>query len=67
MCEAYKQNLYGKHFVWFLIGWYEDNWYIPSSAGQVNCSREEMTKVVEGHFTTEAIMLNQDNKVLQLT
>lgn len=27
MCEAYKQGLYGKQYVWFLIGWYEDDWY----------------------------------------
>jgi gamma-aminobutyric acid type B receptor len=60
MCEAYKQNLYGKQYVWFLIGWYEDNWYMPVPG--INCTKEEMLKVVEGHFTTEAIMLNQDNK-----
>jgi gamma-aminobutyric acid type B receptor len=29
MCEAYKAGLYGKHYVWFLIGWYEDNWFHP--------------------------------------
>lgn len=61
LCEAYKQNLYGKQHVWFLIGWYEDNWYIPVPG--INCTKEEMLKVVEGHFTTEAIMLNQDNKL----
>lgn len=60
MCEAYKQNLYGKQYVWFLIGWYEDNWYMPVPG--INCTKEEMLKVVEGHFTTEAIMLNQDQK-----
>lgn len=60
MCEAYKQNLYGKQYVWFLIGWYEDNWHLPVPG--INCTKEEMLKVVEGHFTTEAIMLNQDNK-----
>src|SRR5205823_1947988 len=60
MCEAYKQNLYGTQDVWFLIGRYEDNWYIPVSG--INCTKEEMVEVVEGHFTTEAIMLNQDSK-----
>lgn len=60
MCEAYKQNLYGKQYVWFLLGWYEDNWYLPVKG--LNCTKEEMLKVVQGHFTTEAIILNRDNK-----
>lgn len=57
MCEAYKMGLYGKQYVWFLIGWYETNWFHPSPG--INCTMEEMLKVVEGHFTTEALMLNQ--------
>jgi len=61
MCEAYKQGLYGKHYVWFLIGWYEDNWYLPVPG--INCTREEMTKGVNGHFTTEAIILNRDSQI----
>lgn len=61
MCEAYKQKLYGKQHVWFLIGWYEDNWYEPG-AENLTCTREEMLKVVDGHFTTEAIILNRDKK-----
>ncbi|KAK3779973.1 hypothetical protein RRG08_042140 [Elysia crispata] len=23
----YKETLYGKKYVWFIIGWYPDNWY----------------------------------------
>jgi gamma-aminobutyric acid type B receptor len=61
MCEAYKQNLYGKQHVWFLIGWYEDNWYVPVPG--INCTEQEMLKVLEGHLTTEAIMLNKDDKI----
>lgn len=61
MCEAYKQNLYGKQHVWFLIGWYEDNWYMPVPG--INCTEEEMLTVLEGHITTEAIMLNKDSKI----
>ncbi|RWS21444.1 gamma-aminobutyric acid type B receptor subunit 1-like protein, partial [Leptotrombidium deliense] len=61
MCEAYKQNLYGSKYVWFLIGWYEDNWYLPDD--KVNCTKEEMLKAVQGHFTTEALMLNRDSNI----
>ncbi|CAG2173012.1 unnamed protein product, partial [Oppiella nova] len=57
MCEAYKAGLYGKQYVWFLIGWYEANWFHPAPG--INCTMDEMLKVVEYHFTTEALMLNQ--------
>ncbi|GAB6027475.1 Gamma-aminobutyric acid type B receptor subunit 1 [Chamberlinius hualienensis] len=61
MCEAFKNQLYGKQYVWFLIGWYEDNWYrVPDE--DITCSPEEMKIAVEGHITTEALMLNQDNR-----
>ncbi|KAG1682630.1 Gamma-aminobutyric acid type B receptor subunit 1 [Nymphon striatum] len=60
MCEAYKQKLYGKQFVWFLIGWYEDDWYMQMD-DSVSCTPEQMKEVLEGHITTEALMLNQDD------
>ncbi|XP_045154650.1 gamma-aminobutyric acid type B receptor subunit 1 [Echinops telfairi] len=59
-CEVYKERLFGKKYVWFLIGWYADNWfktYDPS----INCTVDEMTEAVEGHITTEIVMLNPDN------
>ncbi|XP_064458756.1 gamma-aminobutyric acid type B receptor subunit 1-like isoform X2 [Ornithodoros turicata] len=60
-CEAYKQNVYGKQKVWFLIGWYEDGWYAVPDKGH-NCTTEQMKEALEGHFTTEALMLNQGHQ-----
>ncbi|XP_022239311.1 gamma-aminobutyric acid type B receptor subunit 1-like isoform X2 [Limulus polyphemus] len=61
LCEAYKQKVYGKQYVWFLIGWYEDDWYTIQERGY-NCSVEQMKEALEGHFTTEALMLNQGSE-----
>lgn len=58
--QVYKERLFGKKYVWFLIGWYADNWfktYDPS----INCTVDEMTEAVEGHITTEIVMLNPAN------
>ncbi|NIG59595.1 gamma-aminobutyric acid type B receptor subunit 1 [Pontoporia blainvillei] len=58
--SVYKERLFGKKYVWFLIGWYADNWfkiYDPS----INCTVDEMTEAVEGHITTEIVMLNPAN------
>ncbi|CAN8020607.1 unnamed protein product [Ixodes persulcatus] len=60
-CEAYKQNVFGKQYVWLLIGWYEDGWYTVQDKGH-NCTTEQMKEALEGHFTTEALMLNQGNQ-----
>ncbi|CAL8371586.1 unnamed protein product, partial [Boreogadus saida] len=58
-CEVYKEKLYGKKHVWFLIGWYADNWFKIHDPS-INCTVEQMTEAVEGHVTTEIVMLNPE-------
>uniref|UniRef100_A0A665VAN5 Gamma-aminobutyric acid (GABA) B receptor, 1b n=1 Tax=Echeneis naucrates TaxID=173247 RepID=A0A665VAN5_ECHNA len=58
-CEVYKDKLYGKKYVWFLIGWYADNWFKIKDPS-INCTVEQMTEAVEGHVTTEIVMLNPE-------
>uniref|UniRef100_W5KWH6 Gamma-aminobutyric acid type B receptor subunit 1 n=1 Tax=Astyanax mexicanus TaxID=7994 RepID=W5KWH6_ASTMX len=58
-CEVYKEKLYGKKHVWFLIGWYADNWFKIKDPS-INCTVEQMTEAVEGHVTTEIVMLNPE-------
>ncbi|GAA6102951.1 gamma-aminobutyric acid type B receptor subunit 1-like isoform X3 [Tachysurus ichikawai] len=56
---VYKEKLYGKKYVWFLIGWYADNWFKIKDPA-INCTMEQMTEAVEGHVTTEIVMLNPE-------
>ncbi|MEE6523456.1 hypothetical protein FKM82_022377 [Ascaphus truei] len=58
--KVYKERLFGKKYVWFLIGWYADNWF-KTPDPSINCTVEEMTRAVEGHVTTEIVMLNPEN------
>lgn len=69
MCQAYKAGLYGARYVWFFLGWYSEDWFLPvDKSGRpkdekpLGCTAEEMLQVVEGHFTTEAMMLGQENR-----
>lgn len=55
----FKEKLYGKKHVWFLIGWYADNWFKIKDPA-INCTVENMTEAVEGHVTTEIVMLNPE-------
>lgn len=57
--QVYKEKLYGKKYVWFLIGWYSDNWFKIKDPS-INCTVEQMTEAVEGHVTTEIVMLNPE-------
>ncbi|XP_055294979.1 gamma-aminobutyric acid type B receptor subunit 1 isoform X2 [Sitodiplosis mosellana] len=65
LCEIYNLKLYSRPgertYVWFFIGWYEDNWYeVNLEAENITCTREQMKMAAEGHLTTEAIMWNQN-------
>ncbi|CAH1709635.1 unnamed protein product [Chironomus riparius] len=63
LCEMYKQQLYGRSYVSFFIGWYEDNWFEQNLQSEnISCTRDEMRRAAEGHLTTEAIMWNQNNE-----
>ena len=58
------QGLYGQKYVWFFIGWYEDDWFkneIQLEKENINCTRKQMETAAEGHFTTEALQWNQDH------
>ena len=60
--QAYKEKLYGRKYVWFIIGWYPDNWYKKPDP-KVNCTADQLKEALEGHFTTEAVVLHQEYKV----
>ena len=62
LCEIYKQKLYGPKYVWFFIGWYEDDWFQKHLEEEhINCTLSQMEEAAEGHFTTEALQWNQDH------
>ena len=61
LCEIYRQKLYGQKYVWFFIGWYEDNWFQRHLEEEhIKCNTTEMEIAAEGHFTTEALQWNSD-------
>lgn len=53
--------MYGKRYVWIIIGWYEDKWWEKSlDQDDISCSTDEMTKAVEGYLATDHLNLNED-------
>ncbi|PFX22880.1 Gamma-aminobutyric acid type B receptor subunit 2 [Stylophora pistillata] len=61
-CEAYKKQMFGKRFVWIIIGWYEDKWWEKRlDKENVDCSLSEMSQAVEGYLATDHMKLNEDD------
>uniref|UniRef100_UPI00358FBB37 gamma-aminobutyric acid type B receptor subunit 1 isoform X2 n=1 Tax=Myxine glutinosa TaxID=7769 RepID=UPI00358FBB37 len=58
--KVYNEHLYGKKYVWFIIGWYADNWFLKPDAS-INCTAEQMAEAVEGQITTEILMKDLSN------
>ncbi|WAR30883.1 GABR1-like protein [Mya arenaria] len=63
-CQAYKEKLYGRKYVWFIIGWYPNNWYKVKDES-INCTSDQLKEALEGHITTEAVILHQENTTAQ--
>ncbi|CAJ0953804.1 unnamed protein product, partial [Mesorhabditis belari] len=61
LCQAYKQGVYGRKYVWFFIGWYSNTWHIPPFEEHLNCTSDQMEIAAQYHFTTESLMLSLDS------
>ena len=46
--------------MWFIIGWYPNNWYKVYDES-INCTADQLKEALEGHITTEAVILHQEN------
>merc|ERR1719422_2492357 len=65
LCEIYKNKMFGPKYVWFFIGWYEDDWFMDLkylTEEGIECTQDQMIEAAQGHFTTEALMRKQNKK-----
>ncbi|XP_006822137.1 gamma-aminobutyric acid type B receptor subunit 2-like, partial [Saccoglossus kowalevskii] len=63
-CEAYKQDMTGPEYVWFLIGWYGPRWWEVNDP-YVDCTLEELKAAVEGsqYIATESLQLSTSEEL----
>ena len=50
LCEIYKNKMFGPKYVWFFIGWYEDDWFMDAEYLRdegIQCTQDQMIEV--GH------------------
>ena len=49
----------------FIIGWYPENWYKVKGDRHI-CNMEQLEEALEGHFTTEAIILHRESSMAKV-
>ncbi|EDV23718.1 uncharacterized protein TRIADDRAFT_57193 [Trichoplax adhaerens] len=65
LCEAYHQNMRGGKYVWILLGWLQGQWWNTTViARSGNCTSKELIEVLDNHFTTDLVYLNDDNETI---
>ncbi len=58
--KAYKEGMLFPKYIWMIIGWYSDNWYLEGDENEVKCNKTEMEAAVYGHLTTEVDFFTND-------
>ncbi|XP_071477040.1 gamma-aminobutyric acid type B receptor subunit 1-like [Diadema antillarum] len=56
-CEAYKQNLYGKNYAWFLIGTYSARWW-EKPDNSTSCTPAQIYAALDGYISTSALPMS---------
>ncbi|XP_006811791.1 gamma-aminobutyric acid type B receptor subunit 2-like [Saccoglossus kowalevskii] len=56
-CKAYREELYGRKYVWIIPGWYEENWWnVTNIPG--GCSSGDILQALEGSLATNSLPLS---------
>nr|XP_054774082.1 gamma-aminobutyric acid type B receptor subunit 2-like [Lytechinus pictus] len=61
-CEAYKHDLYGASYVWFLVGYYTPDWQHRVDPNEVDCSPHQILLASEGYLTATWSMNGRKEK-----
>ncbi len=48
--------MYGPKYVWILVGWYSEQWWLDAE-NTTDCTAEEVLTAAEGYFATGEILL----------
>ena len=52
--EAYHLGLYGRRYVWMLLGWYSNKWW-RQTLDTVNCTSEQLDVALTGYFAVDSL------------
>ncbi|XP_078603230.1 gamma-aminobutyric acid type B receptor subunit 2-like [Branchiostoma floridae x Branchiostoma japonicum] len=52
-CKAFQLGMYGRKYVWILLGWYRTGWWLSGS--ETVCSAEQLSMATEGYFSVDTL------------
>lgn len=53
--------MYGEHYVWVLVDWYDNKQWWSVKDDQIKCTPEQMNKAAEGYFSIESARIVSSN------
>lgn len=57
--------MYGVCYVWFILGWFSENWWKEYLDEEfIGCIVEQMNKVVNGYIFCDNLKINLDNIII---
>ena len=60
--KAFKQGIYGEHYMWLLLDWFDNKqWWLVKDE-KVDCTQEQMNQAAEGYFSIESARIVSNNK-----
>lgn len=62
--QAYLQGLYGPKYVWFLPGWYHDNWW-DNVDNKTKCTPQQIKMAAGNYFgTLEGLIAKDTSQIM---
>ncbi|XP_078684311.1 gamma-aminobutyric acid type B receptor subunit 1-like [Branchiostoma floridae x Branchiostoma belcheri] len=61
-CKAFQLGMYGRKYVWILLGWYRAGWWL--SGRGTGCSVEQLSVATEGYFSVDTLDTVDRNRTL---
>lgn len=60
--KAYKHNLFGASYVWFLVGYYTPDWQHRVDPGVIDCTSQQILLASDGYLTATWSMNGREGK-----
>ncbi|XP_027040338.1 gamma-aminobutyric acid type B receptor subunit 2-like [Pocillopora damicornis] len=62
MCAAYKDGLFGKKYVWIIVGWYLEDWWTKTTEVGMDCRGEQLLEAAANLIETFPLQLSRSTR-----
>ncbi|XP_068722865.1 gamma-aminobutyric acid type B receptor subunit 1-like isoform X2 [Montipora capricornis] len=62
-CEAYRLGMYGAKYVWILLGYMDEGWWLVNDSS-VSCSSQQLLTAMDGHLATDYLWTTKSDAAI---